>query len=53
MTPHIDKLASEGVSFTNAYVSAAVWENANGQARWQLQKKYEVIGIERYDAYRK
>ncbi len=30
-----------------------IWENANGQARWQLQKQYEVIGIERFDAYRK
>ncbi len=29
------------------------WENANGQARWQLQKQYEVIAIERFDAYRK
>ena len=29
------------------------WRNENGNARWQLQKKYEAKVVEFFDSYRK
>jgi hypothetical protein len=29
------------------------WENANGNPKWQLLKKYEKVSIEFFDKYRK
>lgn len=47
-------LANDEPKITNELLRKLfVWHNANTNARWQLQKKYEAQMIELFDSYRK